>query len=327
MRAAIEWLILISAAARIPASHESAQQRSYEWTRVRPAGSGSWQESWSLGTVPLALTPIVGPDRALWMVGGRGVWRSANGVHWTRATDRPPWGDRHGATAVFFRGELWALGGEENRVKQRDVYHSKDGSRWTRGPDAPWSARRWHTATVFHDQLWILGGSDSSDRNDVWVTSDGASWRLVAEHSPWRPRRAHATVVWRDQLCVLGGSSGDRVLTDVWCSRDGRAWSKLAEGGWSARLFPGVLVFDDRLWVFGGSAAGASGNATWLNDVRVSDDGAQWTEQSRHAPWSPRSPEYSVVFEDRLWIFGGKGIEANGRGGFATDVWALRASR
>ena len=89
-------------------------------------------------------------------------------------------------------------------------------------------------------------------------------------------------------------------------------------------MFPGVQVFDGRLWVFGGSSEGVGDDSAWLNDVRVSDDGATWTEQTAHAPWSRRAPEYSVVFGDRLWIFGGKGIESTGRGGFADDVWSLR---
>ena len=296
----------------------------YEWTRVRPFASGSWQESWSPGTVPLALIPVVGPAGQLWMVGGRGVWRSDDGSAWTRATASLPWGDRYGATPVFFRGELWALGGEENRVKMRDAFRSSDGVRWARATDPTWSARRWHSATVFNDKLWVIGGLGSAAMNDVWASADGVSWQRVMEHAPWPARSRHAAVVWRDRLCILGGSTGDRELTDVWCSRDGTAWTKLADRAWSPRMFPGVQVFDGRLWVFGGSWEGVGDDSAWLNDVRVSDDGATWTEQTAHAPWSRRAAEYSVVFRDRLWIFGGKGIESTGRGGFADDVWSLR---
>jgi hypothetical protein len=145
-------------------------------------------------------------------------------------------------------------------------------------------------------------------------------------------RRCHVdanhdtAVVWRDQLCVIGGGGFARPLRDVWCSNDGNAWTMLTQNAaWSPRVYPGVAVFDDKLWVFGGSAPDRTGDASWLNDVWSSSDGATWSRETTAAPWSPRAAQYSVVFRDRLWIYGGKGIEANGRGGFADDVWAMTA--
>src|SRR5687768_6298113 len=80
---------------------------SYRWDRALPWGSGAWQESWRPGRIPLAIRPVVGPDQRLWMVGGLGVWVSADGIRWRRTTAHPPWGNRFGAVTVSFRGELW----------------------------------------------------------------------------------------------------------------------------------------------------------------------------------------------------------------------------
>jgi len=286
---------------------------------------GAWQESWTAGHVPLALRPSLGPKGRLWMVGGRGVWSSSDGFTWDRATARLPWGDRYGAVIVFFRGELWALGGEEQQIKTNEVYHSPDGERWIEARQPPWSPRRWHGAAVFQDRLWLLGGTDSESRNDVWETADGANWRRVTSAAGWPPRGGHAVVVWRAQLCLIGGGESARPLLDVWCSRDGARWSEvIGRAPWSPRVFPGIAVFDGKLWVFGGSDTRASGDASWLNDVWATGDGTRWKQESAHAPWSARAPEYSVVFAGKLWIYGGKGIEARGRGGFADDVWTLR---
>lgn len=305
-------------------SPDSATQAGYQWTQVRPFGSGAFQESWAPGRVPLALKPIPGPENRLWMVGGRGVWSSSDGVQWDRVQTELPWGDRFGAVTVYFRGELWSLGGEERSIKKNDLYHSPDGVRWTAAPAPPWSPRRWHAAIVYRDRLWVLGGLDSKSQSDVWSTTDGLTWRQVSLRAPWTPRGGHAVVVWRQRLCVVGGGLGSQGMNDVWCSTDGLAWSRLtARADWTPRAFAGVAVVDDRLWVFGGSATGSIGDASWLNDVWVSRDGTRWERQTDHAPWSPRAPEYSTVFLDRLWIFGGKGLEANGRGGFADDVWTL----
>jgi len=305
-------------------SSSAVPLKGYQWTQVLPFGSGAFPERWTPGRVPLALKPVAGPDNRLWMVGGRGVWSSPDGIQWDRLQTELPWGDRVGAVTVFFRGELWTLGGEERSIRKNDVHHSPDGVQWSAAPAPPWSPRRWHAAAVYRDRLWVLGGLDSRSRNDVWSTTDGVSWRQVSIRAPWTPRGGHAVVVWRQQLCVVGGGLGSQGMNDVWCSTDGKAWSRLtARADWTPRIFAGVAVIDDRLWVFGGSGIRSGGDGTWLNDVWVSRDGERWERQAEQAPWSPRAPEYCTVFRDKLWIFGGKGLEANGKGGFADDVWTL----
>ena len=55
--------------------------------------------------------------------------------------------------------------------------------------------------------------------------------------------------------------------------------------------------------------------------------GADWTLATAHAPWTPRAAEHCVVFRGKLWLFGGKGIEEDGRGGYASDVWCMAAAQ
>jgi hypothetical protein len=296
------------------------------WTRVLPWASGAFQESWTAGRVPLAIKPLVGPGSRLWMVGGRGVWKSVDGIDWKRTTDRLPWGERYGAATEFFRGELWSTGGEVDRVRRNDVYRSRDGITWTRAAAPPWSPRRAHTLTVFDDKLWVIGGSDTGNHADVWESGDGTTWKRATASAPWGARGNHATIAWRNRLCVIGGSNEGTVFADIWCSPDGREWTRIDANAWPPRVRPGVVVFDDRLWLLGGSAANVEGDAAWLNDIWTSTDGVRWTKEPQPAPWSRRAPEYSVVYRDKLWIFGGKGIEATGRGGFADDVWAFAAA-
>jgi hypothetical protein len=295
------------------------------WTRIRGWGAGSFQETWREGQVPLAIKPLVGLEGKLWMIGGRGVWSSRDGIQWTRNTTRLPWGDRYGAEASFHRGRLWLTGGEENRVLRNDVYQSRDGVQWQQVPAPPWSARRGHTLTVFNNRLLIIGGSGSRSLNDVWESDDGVKWRLLTGRAAWQARSGHSTVVWRDLICIVGGNNGRRVLNDAWCSKDGTSWSQLNAGHIPARMAPGVLTFDGKIWLFGGSAAGVPGDDTWLNDVWTLSPGGKWTQQNPRAPWSRRSAQYIVLFRNGVWLYGGKGIEDNGKGGFADDVWTFGA--
>jgi len=234
----LAWLLLLGAG--------TTQSGDLQWTRVLPPGSGAWQVSWTPGKVPLALKPLAGPGNRLWMIGGRGVWSSSDGLRWERVEALLPWGNRYGAVPVYFK---------------------------ERRPAAA----------------------------------------LVS-----------AALVWRDRLCVIGGGDFSRPLRDFWCSADGVSWSAVTlQAEWPSRIFPGIAVLGGRLWIFGGSAPGKTGDASWLNDVWVSSDGIRWSETRFQELWSPRAAEYSTVWRDRIWVFGGKGIEASGRGGFADDVWTF----
>src|SRR5687767_7762055 len=89
-----------------------------------------------------------------------------------------------------------------------------------------------------------------------------------------------------------------------------------ASAPWDGRHGSGVLVFDRRMWVFGGVEH---------NDVWSSTDGRNWERVFEHAPWSTRGAENSVVFSGNLWIYAGK----TGRSDSwqeSGDVWKMSSS-
>ena len=70
-------------------------------------------------------------------------------------------------------------------------------------------------------------------------------------------------------------------------------------------------MLGEHFWVFGGRGR---------NDVWRSANGSRWQKVNDHAPWSPRTTIHSVVFDDKLWIYGGK----TGRDdSWAGDVWTM----
>ncbi len=68
------------------------------------------------------------------------------------------------------------------------------------------------------------------------------------------------------------------------------------------------VVFDNKLWVIGGSRK---------NDVWYSEDGITWSLATDTAPFSKRSGHTSVVFANKLWVIGG--IDKNNIR--KNDVW------
>ena len=123
-----------------------------------------------------------------------------------------------------------------------------------------------------------MGGMQKSRdnfKNDVWYSADGTNWKLATARAEWSPK-------WLDR----GGNRG-----------------------------AGCVVFDGRIWVFGGI-----NEKGMLNDVWSSSDGANWQQATVPAPWKPRGTANSVVFDNKLWIYGGK----TGRDEwFAGDVWQM----
>ena len=91
----------------------------------------------------------------------------------------------------------------------------------------------------------------------------------------------------------------------------------MAQAPWGPRHGAAQVVFDGKLWVFGGFI-GTSTNA--LNDVWYSDDGITWTRQALHAPWGPRLP-VAIVFQDKIWIYSGK--HTGGTDNWGGDLWQM----
>lgn len=92
--------------------------------------------------------------------------------------------------------------------------------------------------------------------------------------------------------------------------------------GWKTRFNHSAVVFDDKMWIFGGRTDGES--AIYSNDVWYSSDGINWTLAAAAAPWEKRSSFASVVFDNKMWVIGG--YEASVNGGLInstlfSDVW------
>jgi hypothetical protein len=69
---------------------------------------------------------------------------------------------------------------------------------------------------------------------------------------------------------------------------------------WSTRYGLGLVVFQSRLWVLGGT-----GNGTQVNDVWSSEDGLNWRRELESAPWQPRWGHTVFAFGGKLWVIGG----------------------
>ncbi len=80
-------------------------------------------------------------------------------------------------------------------------------------------------------------------------------------------------------------------------------WERVTEAAdWQPRDSQGELVYDNRLWIFGG----------WFQsfeapprDVWSSPDGSVWTAVTRTAPWRHSDLSMAITFRNRMWFMGG----------------------
>lgn len=101
-------------------------------------------------------------------------------------------------------------------------------------------------------------------------------------------------------------------------------WSLTATGSasFSRRLSSEAVSFNDKIWVTGGRGSSPYKNdlIIYLNDIWSSPDGVSWTEELTIAPWTARYNHQTVVFNDKMWLFGGQtGSTAATR---VNDIWS-----
>lgn len=192
---------------------------------------------------------------------------------------------------------------------------SAEPANWVRVTEqAAWKPRDSSGELVFNNRLWLFGGwydSFSPPPRDVWSSADGKAWELVTADAPWKYSDLGMTAVFRDRMWFLGGWTNGRLpghgaTNECWSSTNGKEWTLATNAAWSPRLAAGVTVFQDRLWVIGGTENYYFGDErSAKNDVWSSADGKSWMQATANAPWSPRAYHQVVAHAGKLWVLGG----------------------
>jgi len=97
--------------------------------------------------------------------------------------------------------------------------------------------------------------------------------------------------------------------------------------GFSERYGHQVVEFNGRLWLIGGVHTGTGDDEdTLTNEVWSSRDGVTWIQQQTVGDvFTPRSGHQVVVYGNKLWLIGGRGVDdilGRAIGGELNDVWS-----
>ena len=179
------------------------------------------------------------------------------------------------------------------------------GKSWTAKSTLP-NGRAGFAAVVLDGTLYILGGYDGSSwLNNVYSSVDsGITWTTVASSSTWSARQNFGCVVLNSKVFVFGGeSSSDDTMQDVYSAPSSNL-SNFTEvtsaADWTGRSEFATVVFNDAIYVMGGSDADGT-----LNDVWSSSDGATWTQVTSSASWTARAKLWAAVLDNTIFLMGG----------------------
>lgn len=181
---------------------------------------------------------------------------------------------------------------------------------------------------------WDLDYYENESSNSIWVHDDpqndgyplfrtdyisplSLTWTEVIDHTPWGARVYSGSMVYDNKMWVMGGTASGNVFNDTWYTTDGRLWNRATPNAdWITRYAFGSVAYDNKMWVMGGQLWTMGGE--WLdNDVWYSTDGANWTQVTASANWTPRSTFTTLVYDDKMWVIGGWDDGT----GYLNDVW------
>lgn len=245
-----------------------------------------------------------------------------------------------GAPATLFEGGISAGGGGNSAAENNtgdilftlidaasDTLQLRSTAEFSYGRDFDQATDDAHTrfssrmspgTATFQGKMWVFGGnSGSSALGDMWNSTDGQTWTQqtlsgdipVARHNPRLVVSSDGATMW-----IIGGDGAP----DVYKSTDGLAWTRMDNG--SGTLPAGLdgyaaIYFNGALYVLGGYDTSGVKNTVY----RSTDDGATWTQLSQTSGFTPVYDLAAVVFNNEMWILGGK-PNLNNAGGSGT-VW------
>jgi hypothetical protein len=242
-----------------------------------------------------------------------------------------------------------------NCRKVSETIFEGDGYRWQLlTANAAYTPRDGATAVRHNSRVFMIGGWAGSNvepmprrtTNEVWSTLDGRDWSRVKPNTfdanfesrnlPDFPGRHRSPIVsFKGYMYLLGGDANQGYhQTDIWRSKDGKAWEKVADNApWGPRVFHMAAVLGESIYVFGGQTLpffthkNETVNESYYNDAWKSDDGVNWERvPQKGLRWAPRGGigGDAFVFKGKVYIVGGFNYEKPNpsRHIAFSDVWS-----
>ena len=283
----------------------------YVWTKL--LDSADWRKSYNFQMLSIRDT--------LWVFHFDGNWYSTNGKEWTKSTLPNSIGNLAFLDYVLFKDAVYGIGHFEGNIEnfafKNEIYKTTDCRQWeTVSKKSNLPERFFYHPFVFDNKLWIIGGEDKNTLYpDIWNSADGITWIKQKDNLPFGKRSRSQIVLLNGKLFLLDN--------DVWSSTDGLNWQKETDEIIKGEKVFGyaAVAYQNRIWLLGCNRSGK-----FKSQVFVSDDGRNW--QGQEAPWTPRGAIAATVYQNKIYMTGGKygGFTKDGTTTefvYSNDVWTL----
>jgi N-acetylneuraminic acid mutarotase len=289
---------------------------------------------------------VVSADDAMW------TWVSGDNYANSSGTGALPGGRLESVSWIDGEGNLWLFGGfgrgsnspstgllnglwkfdgeDWTRVKGSDnvtniiyqvgVYGIKGSSDSGNTPGARTDCASWTGVGATSGYLYLFGGYGYDVNgtlgflNDLWkfnLSSDSQNWTWVSGHNAVFQYGVYGTM----GVASSNNTPGARGYSASWVDSNGTLW---LFGGFGLGSSGSVGTLND-LWKYSGS------KWTWVSGSKnVARKGVYGTQGVASLANMPGTRYGSVLWMDtkgRLWLFGGKGYDSRGSGGYLSDLW------
>ncbi|KAH7910001.1 hypothetical protein BJ138DRAFT_1009756 [Hygrophoropsis aurantiaca] len=200
---------------------------------------------------------------------------------------------------------------------------------WSKAPvhgTLPMRSMRAHTVTLVDSTAWLFGGCDDKGCwKDVYCfDTETMQWshpEMLGEIPP--PCRAHTATLVDRKIVIFGGGQGPVYYDSTYIlDTTTRRWiaPNFGERECPApRRAHTSVLYQNKIWVFGGGNGLTALNDLWTLDVGVSIDRMRWEPiRTRGEPPAPRGYHTANLVGNVMIVIGG----SDGRECFS-DVWCL----
>ena len=153
-------------------------------------------------------------------------------------------------------------------------------------------------------------GAETQSESITFATRKANAERLAVDN--FVLRQGHSTVLFNDNFLITGGSTigTEESFANSQNSTDGISWNSVP-ANYTARTFHGSVVYDGKVWLFGGYNHQASTTLSSIYNISDISPESSWDLVTDSPGFKSRSAYTSVVFKDKMYLIGGTDISTS----------------
>jgi N-acetylneuraminic acid mutarotase len=313
---------------------------------------------WLFGGYAYDSTGYIGQLNDLWKydpTAGEWTWVAGSssfgqaGIYGTQGTGSPsniPGARRGSVSWLDSNGKLWLFGGLG--YAEAGVLGSLNDL-WKYDPiTLEWT---WVAGSNAGDQIGSYGTQGTADPANIpggrsgavsWIDADGMLWLFGGYGYDSAGAKGWLNDLWQYDPATLEwtwvAGSNTKNQSGTYGTKGTADPANIPGGRYTAVRW---LDSTGKLWLFGGVGYDSAGNKGWLNDLWKYDPtanswtwisgrnsrgqagiyGTQGTASSSNVPGGRHFAVSWIDAQGKLWLFGGYGLDSEGKGGWLNDLW------